>query len=210
MYVLENNGVYGLRKASSPQQRSRLESEAGRCQPAAPIDPVLFALNHGANLCRAVVQRRKAQLVPLLKALAHGDLPSWTLHPLRAFNDHEGSTRSYQSMRERAHEVAPVDSSPAPRDHRDGREVEAGGARTVRMHYGSLVRFRALERGLQSTDRDRAYATVQRLQSAGEVATGLLYLDPAARRTRCTPSTPRPRPLVDLPYEGLPRPGAGA
>ena len=214
LYVLENNGVYGLTKgqfsASADLGSKAKKGEANRQR---PIDPVLFALTMGATFVARSFSGDKAQLVPLLKAgMAHrGFALIDVLSPCVTFNDHEGSTRSYRSVREHAHEVAPVDFVPL-RQEITLEHANGDGVREVRMHDGSVVRFRGLEADYDPTDRDRAYATVHRLQAAGEVVTGLLYVDPAAESApddmHALAGTDD-RPLVDIPYEEL-CPGAAA
>jgi 2-oxoglutarate ferredoxin oxidoreductase subunit beta len=77
-----------------------------------------------------------------------------------------------------------------------------GGAREVRMHDGSTVRFRKLDADYDPTDRDAAYATVKRLQEGGEVVTGLLYVEEDAGDMHALNQTIQV-PLYDYPYEQL-------
>ncbi|HEX6910814.1 MAG TPA: 2-oxoacid:ferredoxin oxidoreductase subunit beta, partial [Longimicrobium sp.] len=214
LYVLENNGVYGLTKgqfSASADVGSR--AKKGETNRQRPIDPVLFALTMGATFVARGFSGDKAQLVPLLKAgMAHrGFALIDVLSPCVTFNDHEGSTRSYRSVRERAHDVAPVDFVPLRREITvDDVPAGAAGVRTVTMHDGSVVRFRGLDADYDPTDPDRAYATVHRLQAAGEVVTGLLYVDPRGGEDEMHAlNGTDARPLVDLPYEEL-CPGSAA
>jgi 2-oxoglutarate/2-oxoacid ferredoxin oxidoreductase subunit beta len=87
-------------------------------------------------------------------------------------------------------------------------EYVPGGAREVRMHDGSMVRFRKLAADYDPTDRDAAYATVKRLQEGGEVVTGLLYVEEDAADMHALNQTVA-TPLYDYPYEQL-CPGAAA
>ena len=83
-----------------------------------------------------------------------------------------------------------------------------GAALSVTMHDGSVVRFRSTDEGYDATDRDAAWTHVRRLQSQGEIATGLLHIDEsgadmhALNRTVATP-------LAELPHDRL-CPGAAA
>jgi 2-oxoglutarate ferredoxin oxidoreductase subunit beta len=196
-YVLENNGVYGLTKgqfsASADVGTKAKRGEANRQQ---PIDPVLLALTLGASFVARGFSGDKQQLVPLLKAgLAHqGFAFIDVISPCVTFNDHEGSTKSYRSTRERYHEVAV--------------SYDEGSALTVPMHDGSLVRFRKLGDDYDPTDREAAYAHVRRLQERGEVVTGLLFIEESASDMHALASTV-PHPLVDLPHAEL-CPGASA
>jgi 2-oxoglutarate/2-oxoacid ferredoxin oxidoreductase subunit beta len=209
LYVLENNGVYGLTKgqfSASADVGSR--SKRGAANAHRPIDPVLLALTLGATFVARGFSGDKTQLVPLLKAgLSHrGFALVDVISPCVTFNDHEGSTKSYRSTRERYHEVAPVDFVPLRREITA--DFGQDGASTVTMHDGSRVRFRKPEEGYDPTDRDAAYAYVRRLQGAGEVVTGLLYVERDGVDMHALAGTVN-TPLVDLPYEAL-CPGAAA
>jgi 2-oxoglutarate ferredoxin oxidoreductase subunit beta len=70
------------------------------------------------------------------------------------------------------------------------------------MHDGSVVRFRGVEEEYDPTDRDAAYARVRRLQAAGEVATGLLYIDGGAPDMHQLNGTVD-EPLAEIPFERL-------
>jgi 2-oxoglutarate/2-oxoacid ferredoxin oxidoreductase subunit beta len=80
LYVLENNGVYGLTKgqfSASADVGSKAKRGEENRQP--PIDPVLLALTLGATFVARGFSGDKAQLVPLLKAgIATGASPWWT------------------------------------------------------------------------------------------------------------------------------------
>jgi 2-oxoglutarate ferredoxin oxidoreductase subunit beta len=120
--------------------------------------------------------------------------------------DVRNSTKSYASTRERYHDVAPVDFVPIRAEIQA--EYVPGGAREVRMHDGSVVRFRKLDADYDPTDRDAAYATVKRLQEGGEVVTGLLYVEEDAADMHALNQTVQ-APLYDYPYEHL-CPGSAA
>jgi 2-oxoglutarate ferredoxin oxidoreductase subunit beta len=209
LYVMENNGVYGLTKgqfSASADLGSRAKrGDANRMQ---PIDPVLLALTLGATFVARGFSGDKEQLVPLLKAgLAHrGFALVDVISPCVTFNDHEGSTKSYLASRRRRNDVAPVDFVPM------GREITAsypeGGASTVTLHDGSRVRFRKVGAEYDSADRQAAYDAVSRLAVRGEVATGLLYLEPETADMHALNATVA-APLATLPHEAL-CPGAAA
>ncbi len=73
LYVLENNGVYGLTKGQfSASADVGSKSKKGEANVQPPIDPVLLALTLGATFVARSFSGDKAQLVPILKAgLAH-------------------------------------------------------------------------------------------------------------------------------------------
>jgi len=209
LYVLENNGVYGLTKgqfSASADVGSR--AKRGEANRMAPIDPVLLALSLGATFVARSFSGDKAQLVPILKAaLSHrGFAFVDVISPCVTFNDHEGSTKSYRYTRERAREVVYADFVP-PRVEITV-DYGAGDAVDVRMHDGSIVRLRKTGLDYDPTDRDAAYAYVRERQRAGEVPTGLLYLSEAEPELHELEATVD-APLATLPFETL-CPGSAA
>jgi 2-oxoglutarate/2-oxoacid ferredoxin oxidoreductase subunit beta len=105
LYVLENNGVYGLTKgqfSASADVGSR--AKRGEANEQRPIDPVLLALTLGATfVARSFSGRqgssssRSSRRLPLAhRGFALVDVIS----PCVTFNDHEGSTKSYRYTRE--------------------------------------------------------------------------------------------------------------
>ena len=209
LYILENNGVYGLTKGQfSASADVGSKSKRGEPNPQQPIDPVLVALTLGASFVARSFSGDKAQLVPILKAglVHHGFALVDVISPCVTFNDHEGSTKSYLHTRRHQHDVAPVDFVPLRQ------EIKASSgsspAMAVTMHDGSVVQFRAVEEGYDPSNRDAAYAHVRRLQSRGEVATGLLFIDESAPDMHGNAGTVA-EALVDVPFEQL-CPGSAA
>ncbi|MEP7347135.1 MAG: 2-oxoacid:ferredoxin oxidoreductase subunit beta [Gemmatimonadaceae bacterium] len=204
LYVLENNGVYGLTKgqfSASADLGSTAKRGEANLQP--PIDPVLLALSLGATFVARSFSGDKTELVPILKAgLAHNGFALIdVISPCVSFNDHEGSTKSYLYTREHSEEVAPVDFVPLRREI-TATTTDEGGAMSVTMHDGSTVRFRSVKEGYDPTDRDAAYAYVRGAQRRGEIATGLLYIDERGSDMHAVNKTVQ-TPLVDLPFEAL-------
>jgi 2-oxoglutarate ferredoxin oxidoreductase subunit beta len=104
LYLIENNGVYGLTKGQfSASADVGTKSKRGEENRQPPIDPVSLALTLGATFVARSFSGDKAQLVPILKAgLQHrGFALVDVISPCVAFNDHEGSTKSYKATRER-------------------------------------------------------------------------------------------------------------
>src|SRR5207237_10352015 len=173
LYVLENNGVYGLTKGQfSASADVGSKSKRGEPNVQKPIDPVLLALSLGATFVARGFSGDKARLVPMLKAgLTHkGFAIIDVISPCVTFNDHEGSTKSYRFTRENYHELAAVDFVPLQREITAA--TEAGTSVSVTMHDGSIVRFREVGSEYDPTDRDAAYAHERTHQERGESETG--------------------------------------
>ncbi|HEX2165724.1 MAG TPA: hypothetical protein VHG09_00680, partial [Longimicrobiales bacterium] len=158
----------------------------------------------------------REQLVPMLKAgLAHSGFAFIdVISPCVTFNDHVGSTKSYRFTREHMREVVSADFvSDGPPDLVPLRSMisaayEPGTAHDVRMHDGSTVRLRKVAEDFDPTDRHAAYAYIRGRQHAGEIPTGLLYMDAHAADMHEMEGTCR-TPLTKLEHEAL-CPGAGA
>jgi 2-oxoglutarate/2-oxoacid ferredoxin oxidoreductase subunit beta len=211
LYVIENNGVYGLTKGQfSASADVGSKSKRGEANVQPPIDPVLLALTLGATFVARSFSGDKTQLIPILKAgLRHNGLALIDIiSPCVTFNDHETSTKSYRHTRDHYHDIAPVDFVPLLREITAS--ADAGGVApvSVTMHDGSVVRFRTVATDYNPTDRDAAYSYVRKHQQAGEVVTGLLYIDEGAADMHAVNRTVD-RPLVEIPFEEL-CPGSAA
>ena len=70
------------------------------------------------------------------------------------------------------------------------------------MHDGGIVRFRKVPEAFDPTRRDVVYRYLRERQDAGEVPTGLLFVETGAGDMHDVLGTVDP-PLVDLPFEDL-------
>jgi 2-oxoglutarate ferredoxin oxidoreductase subunit beta len=209
LYVLENNGVYGLTKGQfSASADVGTKAKRGEVNRQAPIDPVLLALNLGCTFVARTFSGDKEQLVPILKAglLHRGFAFVDVISPCVTFNDHEGSTKSYSYTREHIQEVVHTDLV-LPRAE-IAVTYEEGEVVPVTLHDGGVVRLRKVASDYQPTDRDAVYSYVRQRQAAGEVATGLLYLEEGTADMMDDENVVD-SPLVELPYEQL-CPGSAA
>jgi 2-oxoglutarate ferredoxin oxidoreductase subunit beta len=203
LYILENNGVYGLTKGQfSAAADKGSTSKKGEANTMEAIDGALLALTIGATFVARSFSGDKAQLVPILKAgLTHrGFAFVDVISPCVTFNDHEGSTKSYAYTRE--HNVEIVQADFVPPAAAITTDYKAGTVRNVMMHDGSWVRLRKVAEDYDPTDRDRAYGYIRDAQSKGEVVTGLLYIDEGTQDMHGQAGTVA-EPLTTLPYETL-------
>ena len=180
-YIVENNGVYGLTKgqfSATADQGSK--SKRGVVNTDSPIDMVSLALQLGASFVGRSFSGDKQQLVPLIKAaLAHpGAAFIDVLSPCVAFNNHAGSTKSYDYVREHNEAVNRIDFM--PRRTEITTDYAPGSVTEVVQHDGSVLRLRKIAEDYDASDRIGAMNFVQGHQARGEIVTGLLYLDPEA------------------------------
>ena len=179
VYIVENNGVYGLTKGQfSATADKGSKSKRGIANSDEPIDMVSLALQLGASFVGRSFSGDKQQLVPLIKAAIEHKGAAFidVVSPCVAFNNHSGSTKSYDYVREHNEAVNRLDFI-------TGREqitadYAPGTVTTVTQHDGSILRLRKLAPDYDATDRVKAMDYIQQHAARGEVVTGLLYVDP--------------------------------
>ena len=206
-YITENNGVYGLTKGQfSATSDTGSKSKKGVENPDAPIDLVAMALQLGATFVARGFSGDKGQLVPLIKAAFEHRGAAFidVVSPCVAFNNHEGSTKSFDYVRE--HNIA-LNSL----DFITGRrpielDAQAGVSETVTLHDGSAIRLHRLAEDYDWRDRSAASAMLERHRGEGNLVTGLIYMNeepiesaPAPRDVaNATQRDDRGRPLPGL------------
>src|SRR5206468_4417349 len=175
------NDVYGLTKgqfSAAADQGSK--SKRGVVNAGAPVDTVSLALLMGATFVARSFSGDKQQLTPLIKAaIAHqGAAFIDVISPCVAFNNHPGSTKSYDYVREHNEAVNRLDFWP----NRETITVDysEGGVIEVPQHDGSIIKLRKTHPEYDPTDKVGAMTSIARAAEKGEVLTGLLYLAPDA------------------------------
>jgi 2-oxoglutarate ferredoxin oxidoreductase subunit beta len=201
LYLIEDNGVYGLTKgqfSAAADVGSTSKKGVPNLQP--PIDPCQTAIALGASFVARGFSGDKEQLVPLIKAgMRHRGFGMIdVISPCVTFNDHVGSTKSYEYTREHYHPAIMADFVPPAEEIKA--QYEAGEAMPVELHDGSTIVLRKIEKDYDPTDRANAIANLMENQAREEITTGLLYIDesrPDMHELNNTASTP----LIDLSYD---------
>jgi 2-oxoglutarate ferredoxin oxidoreductase subunit beta len=210
LYLIENNGVYGLTKGQfSASADVGSKSKKGDANQQTPVDPVLLALSLGATFVARSFSGDKRQLVPLIQAgLRHNGFALIdVMSPCVTFNDHEGSTKSYAYTREHYH--AALEAEFVGRAAEITVDYGAGTTTDVKLHDGSTVRLRKLDDSYDAGDRLAAYEFVSRRLREGEHVTGLIHLDPTSGHELHDVNRTTDVPLNRVPYERL-SPGSNA
>ena len=198
VYIVENNGVYGLTKGQfSATADKGSKSKKDVVNADSPVDLVGLAMQLGASFVARSFSGDKAQLVPLIKAaIGHGGAAFIdVISPCVTFNNHAGSTRSYDWVREHNEAVSRIDFI-------TGREaitatIAPGQTVEVEQHDGSVLRLHKLHADYDPTDRVAAMAYMQAHAARGELVTGLLYLEGEADDLHAAQHTSA-RPLNSL------------
>jgi 2-oxoglutarate/2-oxoacid ferredoxin oxidoreductase subunit beta len=198
VYIVENNGVYGLTKGQFSATADRgSTSKKGIRAASEPIDLVAVAIQLGATFAARSFSGDKAQLVPLIKAAFEHRGAAFidVISPCVTFNNHEGSTKSYDYVREHNIAMNALDFITG----REAIEIDYadGAAQAVTMHDGTTIHLRKLDADHDVTDRAAALMTLERCRETGEIPTGLLYIDREAEDLHDSMNTAL-RPLNEL------------
>jgi 2-oxoglutarate ferredoxin oxidoreductase subunit beta len=178
VYVVENNGVYGLTKGQFSATADRgTKSKRGVVNRDSPIDLAAIALQLGATFVGRSFSGDKAQLVPLLEAAIRHEGAAFidVISPCVAFNNHAGSTRSFDYVRAHNEAVNQLDFM-TPREAITV-DYAPGTVEIVEQHDGSRIALRKLAADYDVNDRLAAMTFLQTHSAMGQIVTGLLYVD---------------------------------
>jgi 2-oxoglutarate ferredoxin oxidoreductase subunit beta len=181
VYIVENNGVYGLTKGQfSATADKGSKSKRGVLNTDESIDMVMVALQLGATFVGRSFSGDKEQLVPLIKAaIEHkGSAFIDVISPCVAFNNHDGSTRSYDYVREHNEAVNRIDFIKTREPITT--EYSPGSLQEVVQHDRSVLRLRKVALNYDASDRVNAMNYLQQRAQLGEIVTGLLYVQSGA------------------------------
>lgn len=203
VYIIENNGVYGLTKG----QFSATADEGARLKHAGvnelpPIDLCAEALIAGCGFVARSFAGDAKQVRELIKAAFafHGTAVIDVISPCVTFNNHDDSTKSYAYGK--AHEEPLHDLTFIPRYEELVEEFAPGEVRDVRLHGGPMIRLRRLAADYDPADRMAAIALLEHARAAGEFITGLIYLS-EGRPTLAESLGLGTTPLAELPADQL-------
>jgi 2-oxoglutarate ferredoxin oxidoreductase subunit beta len=178
VYIVENNGVYGLTKGQFSATADRgSKSKRGLVNSDSAIDMVAIALQLGASYVARSFSGDKDQLVPLIKGAIEHEGAAFidVISPCVAFNNHAGSTKSFDYVREHNEAVNRLDvitgRAPIKLDQLPGT------VQVVEQHDGSRLVLRKLGADYDVSDRLAAMNFLQTHAAKGQIVTGLIYLD---------------------------------
>jgi 2-oxoglutarate/2-oxoacid ferredoxin oxidoreductase subunit beta len=178
VYIVENNGVYGLTKGQFSATADRgSKSKRGYINTDNSIDLVAMALQLGASFVARSFSGDKTQLVPIIKAAIEHKGAAFidVISPCVAFNNHAGSTKSFDYVREHNEAVNRLDfiSSRMPIEVK----YEPGSVEIVEQHDGSKLALRKLAGDYDVHDRTAALGFLQHYAAKGQIVTGLLFIE---------------------------------
>ncbi|MBI3764064.1 MAG: 2-oxoacid:ferredoxin oxidoreductase subunit beta [Chloroflexi bacterium] len=203
VYIIENNGVYGLTKGqfSATADIGQELKYAGQNE-LPPIDLCLEALVAECGfVARSFAGDPKQVMALLMAALVYeGTAVIDIISPCVTFNNHDESTKSYvwgKEHDERLHDITYV-----PARETIQVDYEPGEVKVVEMHDGSHLRLKKLGPDYDPTHRQEAIRLLDTARTEQLFFTGLLFLNegrPTLPQVLRLPETP----LVQLPPEKL-------
>src|SRR6476646_1954741 len=179
VYIVENNGVYGLTKgqfSATADAGSKLKTGVVNDLPA--IDLCAMAIELGCGYVARSFSGDMKQLVGLLKgALAHrGTALLDVISPCVTFNNHDTSTKSYKWAKDNEipiHEIGFI-----PYYEEISVEYDPGTTQEVTLHDGSRIRLKKLREEYDAMDKAKALMLCQESAQKQEFLTGLIYVEP--------------------------------
>jgi 2-oxoglutarate/2-oxoacid ferredoxin oxidoreductase subunit beta len=198
VYIVENNGVYGLTKGQFSATADRgSKSKRGVANTDSSIDLVAMALQLGASFVARSFSGDKAQLVPIIKAAIEHEGAAFidVISPCVAFNNHVGSTKSFDYVREHNEAVNRLDfiTGRAPITV----AYQPGSVEIIEQHDGSKLALKKIAADYDAHDRLGALSFLQQQAAKGLIVTGLLYVEDEAEDLHQNLQT------VDAPLNGL-------
>ncbi len=178
VYIVENNGVYGLTKGqfSATADLGQELKYAGHNE-LPPIDLCLEALIAECGFVARSFAGDPKQVVPLIKAaLSHRGVAMLDIiSPCVTFNNKDDSTKSYGWGRE--HDDRINDFTYVPPQEEIRVDYAPGEMQEVTMHDGSKIVLKKLDEKHDPTDRYAALKLLEEAREQQHFITGLIYVD---------------------------------
>lgn len=180
IYIIEDNGCYGLTKgqfSATADVGSTLKS--GVSNELSPIDTCAMAIQLGASFVARSFSGDKKELLSIVKAaIAHkGTAMLDVVSPCVTFNDHSGSTKSYNYVRENRKNMQTIDFVPFFDEIEVKEDVGHESVREVTLHDGSTLLLKKIDKEHDTSNRHEALRLLAEESSNGRVLTGIFYLN---------------------------------
>ncbi len=206
VYIVENNGVYGLTKGQfSATAEEGLELKYAGQNEFPPVDLCMEAIIAGAGFVARSFAGDAKQVRELIKAALsfRGTAVLDIISPCVTFNNEDDSPKSYGYGTKNEKPLHELGFIPFAKEIQI-EPMEPGELRTVKLHDGSLISLRNLDADYDPTNKLAALERLIRAQETGEFITGLIYYNPT--RPSLAEVEELDTPLAQLSPEQL-RPG---
>lgn len=178
-YIVANNGVYGLTKGQlSATADKNTKSKSGYSTPFETIDLCTLALELGCSFVARSFSGDGKQLVPLIQAaLKHkGTAFIDVFSPCITFNNHDGSTKSYNYLK--SHDVVLQELGYFAAQEEIVVDYKEGSKEVITLPDGSKVLLNKIDSRLHNLhDRMQATRVLTEARNNGEILTGLFYIN---------------------------------
>ena len=199
LYIVENNGVYGLTKG----QYSATAEEGSQKRKSTPnelkqIDLCAMAINLGCSFVARSFSGSRKQLTALIRAgMSHrGMAVIDVISPCVTFNNNEESYKSLQYVKNNNEELHGLDYIPHFNPIEEV-EIPSGGYKEVKLHDGSYLRLETISKEHDVGDRMMALDAIHNADVKDKHVTGLLYFQEGI------PTLDETENLVDTPLAEL-------
>ncbi len=199
VYIVENNGVYGLTKGQfSATAEEGLKLKKLPVNPFPEIDMCLEAIAAGCGFVARSFAGDPKQVRELLKAAFHHNGTAFLdiISPCVTFNNEDHSPKSFKYGKEHELPLHEIDFVPLAEEIVIG-DYDPGTTKIVQMHDGSHIRLKKLEQNFDPTNRAKAIEHLITSEEADEFITGLIYYNPSR------PNLSEIMDLVDKPLAQL-------
>jgi 2-oxoglutarate ferredoxin oxidoreductase subunit beta len=199
VYIVENNGVYGLTKGQfSATAEVGLELKKQGINQYMPIDICMEAIASNATFVARSFAGDPKQVKELIKsAIAHKGIAVLDIiSPCVTFNNQENAYHSYTWGKDHEAPLHELSYIPA-RDEILIEDIEPGGTQEVTLFDGSTIVLKKLEKDYNPTHRWEALKMLEEAQRENWLVTGLVYVEPQK------PSFTDTFNLVDTPLNRL-------
>ena len=200
VYIVENNGVYGLTKGQfSATAEEGLSLKKHGTNRYMPVDICMEAVISNATFVARSFAGNPKQVKELLKAaFAHNGIAVLDIiSPCVTFNNASNAYHSYawgKDHEEPLHDITYI----APRSEiMLEEEMQEGEVREVAMHDGSIIILKNLDKSHDPTNRAQAIQILEEARQKDWIMTGLIYLN------KNKPSLEETYNLVDTPLNRL-------
>lgn len=183
LYIIENNGVYGLTKGQfSATADFSSTQKSGEQNPFTSVDLCALAIETGCEFVARSFSGDAKQLVPLIQAAVEhpGTAVIDVISPCITYANHDGSTKSYDYVKE--HKVALqelgfiVEKTETVADYAEGGMIE------IEMASGtSLTLKKIASQNHDLHDVTGALKLLHEHRIRGEILTGLIYHNSARK-----------------------------
>lgn len=175
VYIVENNGVYGLTKGQfSATADEGSNRKSGDVNTFSSIDLCSVAIEMGCGFVARSFSGDAKQLVPLLRAAFEYEGTAFidVISPCVTFANHEGSTKSYNAVKEKKHQLQQLGFI----EPKEEISVDYEGSQIIELHDGSKLALTKVEEYNHNvSDIMSAQRVLFEAKHKQEFVTGLIY-----------------------------------